>query len=1300
MNNSPPSLEQALLRHRFSLKKAWQRAQRVDGEQQRRLLERFRQQLADSIALREARLAIPLDIRFPEELPVSQQREAIARLIEQHPVVIVAGETGSGKTTQLAKLCLQLGRGREGMIAHTQPRRIAATSVAARIAEELQVTLGNEVGCQVRFHDNSSDRTLLKLMTDGVLLAEIARDPLLQAYDTLIVDEAHERSLNIDFLLGYIKRILPRRPDLKVVITSATIDVERFAAFFGQAPVVSVSGRSYPVDMVYYPPAEGQGLAEAVLAALQDIDRQERCTPAAPQRGDVLVFLPGEQDIRACSLLLRKSVQLDADVLPLYARLPAGEQQKIFAPASQRSLRRVILATNVAETSLTVPGIRYVIDSGLARISRYSYRAKVQRLPVEKVARANADQRAGRCGRVGPGICYRLYDEADYLARAPFGEPEILRSNLSSVILQMLSLGLGDIARFEFLQPPDQRLINDGLRQLRDLGALDGDRLTASGRQMAALPLEPSLARILLAADKHRCLREMLVIVAALSIADPRETPADKRDAAREKHRLFREEQSDFLGYLRLFATGEQQRQQLGHNQFRKWCQQHFLNAQRMREWRDIHHQLASSCRQLGLRENREDADYAAIHQALLAGLVTHVGCLDQQRRYQGTRNRHFRLFHGSALANKPPKWVVAAELLETSQLYAHCAARIDPEWIFPAAQHLLKFHYHEPHWQARQGQVVALRQASLYGLVIEERRPVSYGSINPAEAREIFIREALVEEKLKTRAPFFSHNRELRRAAEKLEEKSRRRDILCSDDAVFDFYQQRIPAHIHNAAAFEQWRQQAEREQPRLLFAPRSLFVMQDMAGTVEARFPDHCQWQDMRYRLRYRFEPGAIDDGVSVDVPLAALNRVPRFLFDWLVPGLLAEKIEALLRSLPKSLRKPLVPLPDTAAELAALLQPADQPLTAALSDALAQHRNISVPLAAWQPDRLDNYYKANFRLLGDDGKLLAQSRDLASLLAGHAVEAQQALAEKAGQSQPAMPPRTPYTSWTFTDLQPHSQFRQGGTTVTAYPALQDDGDAVSIVWLDYPHKQAAVHRKGLIRLAMLALAQQSKYLRKELLKGNALQLKLSAEFDRKLLLEDLLCATFAMTFFADTAVFSRACFEQLLAQNKGQLINNAQQLERLLRDIIEADYQVRLWLDRMAADAALKPFVDDVRRQRAALLPSHFIDETALHRLQHFPRYLAAMQQRLERLPGQLAKNREAMAQLERHRQRLAELFERHPDSIGLARVEDYRWQLEEFRVSLFAQQLKTPQPVSAKRLDALWQAIEDDIQRNFL
>lgn len=1237
----------------------------------------------------QMRQAKQLTIRYPEHLPVSEKREDIKKLISENQVVIVAGETGSGKTTQLAKMCLELGRGRAAMIGHTQPRRIAATAVANRVAEELGLAHGQEVGSQIRFFDNSNEHTLLKVMTDGVLLAEIAHDRFLQRYDTLIIDEAHERSLNIDFLLGYIKGLLPKRPDLKVIITSATIDVDRFSEYFNSAPVITVSGRSYEVEILYRDVDREQddALYAAILSGIEEIQAMEYSGYAKQRLGDVLVFLPGEQDIRHCALYLRKAQLAHCEILPLYARLPAKEQQKIFNPEKQ-SARRIVLATNVAETSLTVPGIHYVIDSGLARISRYSHRSKVQRLPIEKISQASANQRAGRCGRVAEGICIRLYDKDDFERRDEFTEPEIQRTNLAAVILQMQALRLGQIDKFPFIQPPDKRLVNDGVKQLIELAALNKRKqITALGRKMSQLPIDPKLARIVLAADQYGVLKEALVIVAALSVQDPREFPADKKEAAWQKHVVFRHEQSDFLSLLNLWQEAEKQRQELSRNQFNKWCHKQFLSSQRLFEWRETHSQLRRIAKSLNLRENQVEADYTGLHKALLSGLLLNVGFQHEKRLFTGTRNRVFRIFPSSFIAKKAPKWLMAAELIETSQLFAHTVAAMEPEWLYEVAGHLLKYQYLEPHFSSKEGQVLAWQKASLYGLEISDKKRVSYANIDAELTREIFIRSALVEEQMRSQVAFYQHNRQLRRDIERLEEKSRRRDLLVSDEAVFAFYQARLPVDIVNQAGLEKW---AKSTGAKALYATRDVFLSNSLDDS-QAQFPERINWQDTSYRLRYRFEPGHLEDGVSVEVPVAILNRVPHFLFEWLVPGMLQEKVEALLKTLPKQLRRQLVPIPDTAQSLMPHLQAQNKALHVVIGDVLKQQKRLIIPVDSWQLEQLSPWYLMNFKILDEKSRLLEQSRDLGYLLQQHSGKAKTILAKQTVVKKEV----EYYTRWDFDDLPEKHYFQQGKNRVLAYPALVDEGDKVSIQLFDYPSMQQAKHKRGLLRLAMLSLPQQTKYLRKELLKGNTLQLKMGGFFDKAALIEDAVSACFMHTFFDQGLVWTKQEFEQRLQANKNQLIANGLAIEKLLTEIIEQDYLVRQHLQKADEYA-----VEDARKQRQALLAEHFVSNTPYEHLLHLPRYIKALALRLEKIAMQAPKDKQASAELHILTERMQQLLQQVPQAADLEKIEQYRWLVEEYRVSLFAQQLKTRVPISRKRLDTLWQEIEQEVQRDFL
>lgn len=1241
-------------------------------------------------------------ILYAHTLPISERRDEIAAAIRDHQVVVIAGETGSGKTTQIPKICLELGRGSRGLIGHTQPRRLAARSVATRIAEELHTPLGGLVGYQVRFTETVSEQSRIKLMTDGILLAEIQHDRFLNRYDTLIIDEAHERSLNIDFLLGYLKQLLRKRPDLKLIITSATIDLERFSQHFDNAPIIEVSGRTFPVD-VWYRPIESLaadndlGLAvEAVLGELAAADKG--------LQGDVLVFLPGEREIREVALQLRKSAQYthalaNLDILPLYARLSANDQQRVFDSSKDLSKRRgvcVVLATNVAETSITVPGIRYVIDSGLARISRYSYRSKIQRLPIEPIAQASAEQRKGRCGRIGPGLCVRLYDETDFARRPAFTDAEILRTNLASVILQLLGLGLGDIDEFPFIDPPDTRQIGDGYSLLEELGAVDSQRaLTSVGRTLARLPVDPRLARMVLAAAQRGCLREVLIIASALGAQDPRERPADKQQQSDECHRRFLNPESDFLSYVALWGYFEEQRQALTQNALRRQCEREFLNYLRLREWRDIHHQLRLVCQELGFRENDVPADFESVHRALLAGLLSHIAMQDEQREFLGARNRKLRIFPGSALYKKPPKWIVAAEIVETAQVYARGNARIDPLWVLGANDALLKRRYSEPHWQSRSGRVMAQETITLYGLVISDKQRVHYGPLEPVQAREIFIRSALVAGDYRTAAPFFRHNRALIADIEELEEKARRRDILADEEELFRFYDERLPADITTAKRFEQWREKIERETPKILFVPRERLMRHAAESISEAQFPDHLVCGDITFELRYHFEPGRADDGVNVRVPIALLNRVPAFQFEWLVPGLLRDKCISLLKSLPKTFRKQLVPVPESVDRLLPLLlkekeKSVDIALLSALGAAL-KRLGVSIPDDAWQPAELEAFYRANFQVLDSDGKLLAQGRDLAALkLQLHAPMTQSLQAESQHEFK-----RTAISTWDFGELPSTHQFEQAGVKITAYPALVDQGDSVALQLLESPESAGRESEQGLIRLLQLQTAQTVKWLRKELLRGNAINLQLAGiDQRREDWIEEILAATYRQIFVADlTLPRSEMEYQQRLRVGQAEIVPLAQRYAVLLQAIAEAYAKIRQ-LRRKGSELTWLPVLEEIDLQLAGLFQPGFIVATPWLWLQQYPRYLQAVQQRLEKLRGYFQRDRELSRELTPLQQQLSERLRTSPACSHCPALQRYRWLLEEYRVSLFAQQLGTREPVSAKRLREQWELVRKE------
>ncbi len=1229
---------------------------------------------SEQVRCRHEALPVP---RYSVELPVVEHRAEIIRAIDEHQVVIIAGETGSGKTTQLPKICLEMGRGVAGLIGHTQPRRIAARSVAARIASELECELGDAVGYKVRFKDRVSSESYIKLMTDGILLAEIQGDRYLEQYDTLIIDEAHERSLNIDFLLGYIKQLLPRRRDLKVIITSATIDTERFSRHFHDAPVIEVSGRTWPVEIRYRPlqgedeDAQDRDMQQAILDAVDEL--------SCIGRSDILVFLSGEREIRDTAEALRKHHPPHTEILPLYARLSAAEQNRVF---SGHKGRRIVLATNVAETSLTVPGIRYVIDTGLARVSRYSYRNKVQRLPVEKISRASANQRSGRCGRVAAGVAIRLYSEQDFNSRPEFTEPEILRTNLASVILNMAMLGLGGVERFPFVEAPDNRQINDGYRLLQELGAVDGERrITSLGRQLARLPVDPRIARMILAAGKERCLREVLVIAAALTVQDPRERPLEAQQQADEAHRRFRDEQSDFLSLLNLWQHYEEQRRHLSQNKLRRECRKNFLSFVRLREWHEVHSQLLTLAREMALRPNRQPAEYDAIHRALLAGLLGNIAVKTDESLYQGARNIKLSIFPGSGLFRKRPKWIMAAQLIETTRLYAHTVARIEPAWVEPLAGALLKRSYSEPHWEKKPAQVSAFEQVSLYGLIIQPRRRINYGPIDADEARGIFIRQALVQGEYRTRAPFFRHNRELVAEVEQLEHKSRRHDVLVDDETLFAFYDERIPAGIYSGARFEQWRKRAERENSRLLFLARDYLMQHSAAHICGERFPDTISVNGLQLPLSYHFEPGDADDGVTLTVPVELLNQLPPERFEWLVPGLLEEKIIALLRGLPKAVRRNFVPVPDYARACVEALAPGEESLLEALSDHLRRISGEMVAVEMWSPESLPDHLLMNFRVVDSGGETVATGRDLAGL--------QQSLRSHARAGFARRPrlelEREEITRWDFGELPEVVEFERAGVAMRGYPALVDGESSVAIQVFDTRQAADEAMRAGLRRLFMLALSDKMKYLRNKLPVSQTMCMHYAPIGRCDELKQDILTAVTDQVFIGEDApVRDPAAFEQRCEQAKGELVECATGLCDLLARILAERHVLAKQLKGAVSPAWIHA-VADLREQLSRLVYPGFVTGTPWPWLQQMPRYLAAMKLRMEKLQGGAARDRENLRQF----QPLWEAYlirREKADKTGHrdAALEEYRWLLEELRVSLFAQQLGTSQPVSVKRL----------------
>jgi ATP-dependent helicase HrpA len=1230
--------------------------------------------------------SIPLTIAYPPQLPVSGRIDELRALLDKHQVLIVAGETGSGKTTQLPKLCLELGRGSKGLIGHTQPRRLAAHAVAQRLAEELAVPPGTVVGYQVRFTDTSSEHTRIKVMTDGILLAETRNDPQLRRYDTIIIDEAHERSLNIDFLLGYLKRLLPKRPDLKLVITSATIDVQKFSAHFNHAPIVEVSGRTYPVDILYRPPMEQEEpleLGEQVLAAFEEIRQLER--KQRPAFRDVLVFLSGEREIRDTAEVLRKQNIPDLEILPLYARLSAKEQQRVFAAHAGR---RIVLTTNVAETSLTVPGIGYVIDSGTARISRYSVRSKIQRLPVEAISKASANQRSGRCGRLGPGVCIRLYGEEDFNNRPDFTDTEITRTNLASVILQMLALRLGDISRFPFLEAPDPRAVRDGFRLLEELQAVDAKGLlTPIGRIMARLPVDPRLARVLVEAAQLGCLQEALVIVSALGIQDPRERPLEKQQAADEAHRRFNHPESDFCSWLALWHFYEEQRQALNSNQLRRFCLKEFLSWMRMREWREVHRQLLLLCQELKLTLNRTPADYDAIHKALLSGFISQVAQRLEEGGYLGARTRKYQMFPGSTLHRKAAKWILSAELIETRQLYARSNARVDPEWIEQQGRHLLKHDYYEPHWQRRRGQVMGKERVSLYGLVLADNRPVAYARVDPVAAREIFLREGLALLQVDTRVPFHAHNRKLIERIQALEERSRRRDILVDEAVIHAFYDSRLPADVVDVASLEKWyRVQAREVQDGLKLSEADL-VNQQAAPVDAAQYPQQLQMDALKLSLDYVFDPGKSSDGVSVEVPITALKQLREDELDWLVPGLLREKCIALIKALPKGLRKHFVPVPDVVEKILPQLKREDGSLQQALARQLLRLTMVQLPADCWEAVPLPEHLRMNIKVVDEQGKLISSGRDL-QLLKEQLGALVQASISRAGQHSME---QQGLTGWTFGDLPEVTEVKADRLRVKAWPALQDLGDSVNLVLLDSEYRARLASIGGVTRLLMLASKQQVRYLEKHLLQNPANLHALRSLGPREQLLQQLIARTWVIAFGLDTALpRSELAFQQLLEKGKPEVVGVADRLEALLCRVLAQRLALQQRLQRGFSAPADLLFRQDVQQQLDQLVHPDFLQFTPWLQLQQLPRFLQAIEQRMEKYGTQKARDEQATRQLQLLWQRYAERkawCDRHERANEA--LEEYRWLLEELRVSLFAQALGTRVPVSDKRLQKFWQ-----------
>ncbi len=1245
-----------------------------------------------------ARAASVPSIRYPD-LPVSDHRDALAAAIRDNQVVVVAGETGSGKTTQLPKICLELGRGIRGTIGHTQPRRLAARTVAERIAEELEVPMGGPVGYTVRFTDQASDKTLIKLMTDGILLAEMQRDRRLLRYDTLILDEAHERSLNIDFLLGYLRQLLPRRPDLKVIVTSATIEPQRFADHFGGAPIVEVSGRTYPVEIRYRPleltPEADEGedpddpdhevvrieprdQTEAIIDALHEL--------SAEPPGDVLVFLSGEREIRDTAEAVRAAMPT-AEVLPLYARLPTAEQHKVFTPNTSNLKRRIVLATNVAETSLTVPGIRYVVDPGTARISRFSRRTKVQRLPIEPISQASAAQRAGRSGRTAPGVCIRLYSEQDFDGRPRFTDPEILRTNLAAVILQMAALHLGDVESFPFLDPPDQRSIRDGVQLLQELGAFDDvGHLTDIGRRLAQLPIDPRLGRMILQADTEGCVREVLVLAAALSIPDPRERPVDREEAARQKHARFADEQSDFMSYLNLWGYLRGQRKALSGSAFRRMCREEFLHYLRIREWQDLTGQLRSIARDIGIRESgdHDPADPARIHAALIAGLLSHIGLREgDSRDYTGARNAKFVLAPGSVLTKRPPRWIVVADLVETSRLYGRTGARIDPETVERVAGHLIARSYSEPHWDAERGAAMAFERVTLYGLPLVARRRVGYAAVDPEEAREMFIRHALVDGEWRTRHHFFADNARMRAEVAEMEERARRRDLLVGDTEIYRFYDARIPAEVVSAKHFDGWWKKQRHRTPDLLTMTRADLMR---VADADADRPDHWSAEDLSLPLTYRFDPAAEDDGVTVHIPVGVLARLGGDQFGWQVPALREELVTALIKSLPKDLRRNFVPAPDTARLVLGSMNPGEEPLLESLQRELHRRSGILVPITAFDLEKLPAHLRVTFAVEAPDGSEVARSKDLAALQKKLAGRTQRAVSDAVAADWE----RRGIRSWPddLEELPRSVQRVVDGHAVRGYPGLADAGAAADVRVFATEADRDAAMRPGLRRLLRLAVPSPVKALEKTLDMRTKLMLGTNPDGSLAALLED--CADAAIDALAPAPVWTRAEFAALRQRVADGLPSTTAEIIARTDKVLAALREVEVALPA-APPPTQAAGVADIRAQLAALLPKGFVAAAGASRLNDLTRYLNAIAKRLERLPHAVGADRERMDRVAAVQDAYDELLQAlSPARAAADDVRDIAWMIQEFRVSLWAQQLGTARPVSEQRI---YRAIDD-------
>ena len=1277
-------LKTCLRKDQFIFKKRLHGIKKINDEtKQANIAQKIAEDISRSQQLREQRLATLPKVTYPEQLPVSQKKDDIKQAIANNQVVIIAGETGSGKTTQIPKMCLELGRGVDGYIGHTQPRRLAARSVANRIAEEMQCELGQQVGFKIRFSDQVSDNSYIKLMTDGILLAEIQQDRYLNQYDTIIIDEAHERSLNIDFILGYLKNLLPKRPDLKVIITSATIDPERFSKHFDDAPIIEVSGRTFPVEVRYRPTTEiNKDEMEADGDQLQGIfDAVDELCDEGP--GDILIFMNGEREIRDTADALSKRNLKGTDVLPLYSRLSNAEQNRIFAPHSRR---HIILATNVAETSLTVPGIRYVIDPGTARISRYSYRTKVQRLPIEPISQASANQRKGRCGRIEAGICIRLYSEEDFNSRPEFTDPEILRTNLASVILQMLGLGLGDMQQFPFVQAPDSRNINDGLTLLEELEAIKPAKrhkkteLTKSGRSLSRLPVDPRLAKMVLTADGLGALREVIIIVAALSIQDPRERPQEKRGAADEKHGRFDDPDSDFIAFLNLWNYLEEQQSELSNSQFRKLCQKDFLAYMRIREWQDIVYQLSTVCNEMGMKATTNVADSDQIHQSLLSGMLSHIGFKDEKQIYKGARNSQFHIFPGSGLFKKSPKWIMSAELVETSKLYARINARIDLKWVEGFAQHLVKRSYSEPHWEKKPGAVIAFEQQTLYGLLIVNKRRCVYSNIDPKISRELFIRTALVEQELGQNEGFLQYNQELIEDIQVLENKSRRRDILVDEQTLFEFYDKKIPQDVNNRAAFNKWWKGQKQKDKRFLHMSREELMQHGADHVTEFDYPDTWQQENLLLPLAYHFDPGQAVDGVAVQIPVALLNQVQETGFDWHIPAFRHELICALIKSLPKTIRRNFVPAPNYADAVLAAIEPMQGNLIDAISTRLLRMTGVRVEPDAWDLSTLAPHLRLQFEVRDEHDKLLARGLNLSKLkaqLQGKVTDTLSKVADKGIE-------KADLTEWSFGELPSSYVKKQGQYEIKAFPALVDKKDSAAVELFDNEHKAQQAHQQGLRRLVLLNVPSPIKYLQQNLPNKSKLGLYFNPFGKVNDLIDDCIAAAVDSLLTKYGNIRTADAFEKAKEQIRGELGDTVVEIATQVEQVLSIAHGLNKRM-KGRVDLTMITAHGDIKSQLQSLVFKGFVSQHGAAKMTDLIRYLKAIERRLEKLPVDPNRDRLCVLELEKVAEQYQKLANKIPKGMPIPEeISAIFWMQQELRVSLFAQTLGTPYPVSAKRV----------------